>query len=422
MNREVAAGGGRIVRADELGFEPPRTLDELRTFLQYALQVEHITVPPYLTAMYTLRPGTNRSAFYVIRSVVLEEMLHMTLVSNLLNAVGGTPCVAHPEFVLKYPATLPLSADKTPIPLQHFSPEALRTFLRIEQPQSLTSPPRASAPTGTAGPAGTAGASGASGASEPDGWTSIGQFYSYIRQGLTNLVRELGEKAVFTGDPSEQVGPEDFYNSGGEVFKITGRDSALLALRVVSEQGEGLGDSIWDSDDQIFGEERQVAHYFRFNEIAVGRLYGRHDLPKDAPSGPPLNVTWQDVYRIDGDSTVAEYERFPDKSVYQHAKAFNDAYARMLAFLQKGFTGRPRDIAHAVPVMLELRDRGHALYRNPHPDPGKAAGGLFASATFEIDQDTIDRAVGHADSRVEAAGLATGEPIDLSALTAPRLS
>ncbi|TDD38652.1 hypothetical protein E1287_05050 [Actinomadura sp. KC06] len=392
------ASGGRIVHAHELKFEPPATLDELRTYLQYALQVEHITIPPYLTAMYTLRPGTNRSAFYVIRSVVLEEMLHMTLVSNLLNAVGGTPCVAHPEFVKKYPATLPLSAGDISVPLQHFSRDALRTFLRIEQPQSLSGPP------------------------DPRGWTSIGQFYAYIRQGLINLIREHGEEGVFTGAPGNQVGPEDFYNSGGEVFKVTGRESALLALRVVSEQGEGLGDSIWDSDDQIFGEERQVAHYFRFNEIAEGRLYGSYDLPKDRPSGPPLIVTWEDVYRIDGSSTVAEYGECDDKSVYHHAKAFNDAYAGMLAYLQKGFTGQPRDIAHAIPVMLELRDRSQALYRNPHPKPEKAAQGLFASATFEIDQATIDRAVEHAAARIEAAGLSAGEPIDLSALTAPRPS
>ncbi|MFI0366931.1 ferritin-like protein [Actinomadura sp. 1N219] len=392
------ASDGRIVQAHELKVEPPATLDELRTYLQYALQIEHITIPPYLTAMYTLRPGTNRSVFFVIRSVVLEEMLHMTLVSNLLNAVGGTPCVAHPEFVKKYPATLPLSAGDVSVPLQHFSRDALQTFLRIERPQSLSGPP------------------------DPRGWTSIGQFYAYIRQGLLDLIDELGEEEVFTGDADDQVGPEDFYNSGGEVFKVTGRDTALLALRVVSEQGEGLGDSIWDSDDQIFGEERQVAHYFRFNEIAEGRLYGPHDLPRDRPSGPPLDVAWEDVYRIDGSSTVAEYKECRDKSVYHHAKAFNDAYAQMLAFLQEGFTGRPREIAHAIPVMLELRDRSQALYRNPHPNSRKAAEGASASATFEIDQETIDRAVEHAAARIEAAGLSAGEPVDLSALTAPRPS
>jgi hypothetical protein len=395
MTREEPAGGG-IVRSHELSFEPPGSLEELRRYLQYALQVEHITIPPYLTAMYTLWPGTNRSAFYVIRSVVLEEMLHMTLVANLLNAVGGTPCVAHPEFVLKYPATLPLSAETPEIPLQHFSPAALRTFLRIEQPRSLS---------------GTAGAKG---------WTSIGQFYEYIGRGLVHLVGEHGETAVFSGAAGKQVGPEDFYNSGGEVVKVTDCESAKLALRVISEQGEGVDHSIWDSDDLIFGEQRQVAHYFRFNEIAEGRLYGPHDTPKDGPSGPPMDVNWDGVYRIDGRSTVAEYKASPDQSVYHHAKEFNDAYARMLAFLQRAFTGKPREMAHAIPVMLELRDRAQALYRNPHPNPHKAADGLFASATFEIDQNTIGQAVDHADARIEVAGLSAEEPIDLSALTAPR--
>lgn len=395
MTREMPAGGA-VVQSHQLTFEPPGSVDELRTYLQYALQVEHITIPPYLTAMYTLRPGTNRNAFYVIRSVVLEEMLHMTLVANLLNAVGGTPCVAHPEFVLKYPATLPLSAETAEIPLQHFSPAALRTFLHIEKPRSL------SAPGGTRG------------------WTSIGQFYEYIGRGLANLVAEHGEASVFRGTPDKQVGPEDFYNSGGEVFKITGTADAEKALRVISDQGEGADKTIWDSDDLIFGEQRQVAHYFRFNEIAKGRRYGPKDTPKDDPGGQPMDVAWDDVYRIDGGSTVAEYRASPDQSVYLHAKEFNDAYARMLAFLQKAFTGKPREMAHAVPVMLELRDRAQALYRNPHPNPRKAADGLFASATFEIDQDTVDRAVAHAEARIEAAGLSAEEPIDLSALTAPR--
>src|SRR5690606_1451713 len=74
--------------------------------------------------------------------------------------------------------------------------------------------------------------------------------------------------------------------------------SALTAIEVISEQGEGAGDSIWDSDDRFFGEERQLAHYFRFNEIRTGRSYGRHDTPRTPPSGPLLDVTWEDAYKI----------------------------------------------------------------------------------------------------------------------------
>jgi len=259
---------GLVLGDRELPFTLPKNLPELRAYLQGALEIEHLTIPPYLTAMYTIRAGANRDAYYTIHSIVLEEMLHMTLVANLLNAVGGRPRVAHPDFVRSYPARLPYSALDVTIPLQHFSPAAMRTFLLIERPQHLDDGLLQS----------------------EQGWTSIGQFYDFIRTGLLTLVEELGEDKVFCGRTQRQVGPEDFYNSGGEAFPVTDLESALLALRVVTEQGEGLNDSIFDSDDQLFGEDRQVAHYFRFNEILTGRTYGPHDTPDAPPTGPEIDV------------------------------------------------------------------------------------------------------------------------------------
>lgn len=377
-------------------FRPPRTIAELREYLQAALEVEHLTIPVYLTGMYTIRPGTNRDAYYTIRSVLVEEMLHMTLVANLLNAVGGHPRVAHPEFVTSYPARLPFSSDSLPpIGLRHFSPEALDTFLLIERPQSFVPP------TG-----------------KETGWTSIGQFYGAVRDGLAELVARQGgdETKVFTGDPARQVGPQDFYNSGGEAFAITGLKNALLALRVISEQGEGIDASLWDSDDQIFGEQRQAAHYFRFNEIRTGRRYSRYDLPRTPPSGSPMNVTWDDAYTIRGATKVADY---PEGSeVRRQAVAFNERYAALLTYLHLAFNGMPGAMAVAVPVMLELRDLAERLYRNPHPDPAQAGKGIHASATFELEQSHFDTVGPHAERVVEAAGLESGAPVDLSPLTA----
>ncbi len=55
------------------------------------MQLEHATIPPYLTALYSIHPGTNSDAFHGPRVVAVEEMLHLTLAANLLNAVGGAP-------------------------------------------------------------------------------------------------------------------------------------------------------------------------------------------------------------------------------------------------------------------------------------------------------------------------------------------
>ncbi|MGH3931564.1 MAG: ferritin-like domain-containing protein [Pseudonocardiaceae bacterium] len=395
---------GLVLGDRELPFTLPRTLDELRTYLQGALEIEHLTIPPYLSAMYTIRAGTNQDAYYTIRSVVLEEMLHMTLVANLLNAVGGRPRVAHPDFVRSYPARLPYSALDVEIPLQHFSPAAMRTFLLIERPQHFDDDPSQQN-------------SSQQNSSQPgQGWTSIGQFYSFIRSGLLALVEEFGETKIFCGRRERQVGPADFYNSGGEAFPVTDLTSALLALRVVTEQGEGLRDSIFDSDDQLFGEQRQVAHYFRFNEIRTGRTYGPHDIPDAPPTGPEIDVRWEDAYRIDPNASIADYARYDDKAVHQHAVAFNDAYAELLAHLEIAFNGLPRFMILGVPAMLRLRDLAARLYHNPHPDPGKASRGYFASATFEIDQSQIECGHEVVSARVQTASLTAEEPVDLSAV------
>jgi Ferritin-like len=385
---------GLVLGDRQLPFTLPKTLPELRTYLQGALEIEHLTIPPYLTAMYTIRAGTNKAAYYAIRSVVLEEMLHMTLIANLLNAIGGRPRVAHPDFVRSYPAKLPYSALNVEIPLRHFSPEAMRTFLLIERPQRRDDDPL-----------------------QPgQGWTSIGQFYDFIRKGLLELVIELGENTVFCGPRQRQVGPEDFYNSGGEAFPVTDLTSALLALRVVTEQGEGLSDSIFDSDDLLFGEQRQVAHYFRFNEILTGRTYGPHDTPGAPPTGPEIDVRWEDAYLIDPNASVADYARYDDKAVYEHAVAFNDAYAELLAHLEIAFNGMPHFMILGVPAMLHLRDLAERLYHNPHPDPDKGPRGYFASATFEIDHHQIEYGHEVVSARVRTANLNAEEPVDLSSV------
>jgi len=377
-------------------YRPPAGLKELRDFLQAALEVEHFTVPVYMSGMYSIRPGANRFSYDTIRSVLMEEMLHLTLAANLLNAVGGTPDVARPGFVAGYPARLPFSSRSLPeIPLQNFSPAALDTFLLIERPRALVPP--------------------AGGEAEDDeGWTSIGQFYDAIRKGLIALEREQREQhrrdpaapaTLFTGDPRRQVGPTDFYNSGGEAFPVTDLKSALLAVEVISDQGEGVADTIWDSDDIFFGEQRQVAHYFRFKEIRVGRRYGAHDLPRTGPSGPLLDVVWDEAYRIDPRAKVAHY---PEGSqVRAQAEFFNRTYAHLLALLQLAFTGDPWVMRQAVPVMLELRDLSQRLYRNPHPDRARAAQGIHASPTFELTEQHFVQA--RADAAAKAAASPTPE-------------
>src|ERR1700685_2595513 len=86
---------------------PITTILELHQHLYVAMQLEHATIPPYLLALYTIHPDTNPDATRILRTVVVEEMLHLTLAANIFNAVGGEPNLTAPNFVPKYPAPLP---------------------------------------------------------------------------------------------------------------------------------------------------------------------------------------------------------------------------------------------------------------------------------------------------------------------------
>ena len=70
---------------------PITDVDDLRDYLRVALQLEHATIPPYLTALYSIHPVTNADASRILRVVAVEEMLHLTLVPT-----SSTPSAASP--------------------------------------------------------------------------------------------------------------------------------------------------------------------------------------------------------------------------------------------------------------------------------------------------------------------------------------
>ena len=131
---------------------------------------------------------------------------------------------------------------------------------------------------------------------EAEGYETIGQFYCAIEEGLKQLCEALGEPQVFCGDPARQITPETFeYRGSGRIIPVYDLASALAAIDEIEEQGEGLKHAeVWDGDRDMFHPEREeVAHYFRFIEIARGRSFQRGDTPASGPSGPAFDVDWR---------------------------------------------------------------------------------------------------------------------------------
>ena len=226
-----------------------------------------------MCALYSLDPNRNREASDVMRSILLEEMLHLTLVANLLNAVGGRPQLDSPRMLPGYPRCLPHSDHSFEVPLLPFSLEALDLFLRIEQTARPDGPP------------------------ESDHYETIGQFYDAIEQGLRDLCADLGETNVFCGDPSRQVTNDSYSGAGGQIIVVDGLTSALAALDEVVEQGEGASRTeVWDEDpDPLHPDRHQVAHYYRIQELKFGRRYRPGDTPQSGPTGEVISIDWDSV-------------------------------------------------------------------------------------------------------------------------------
>ena len=117
--------------------EETYTIKNLREDLQTALEIEHATIPPYMTALATLKPGINDDIRHRLREVFIQEMFHLTLVANILNAVGGKPTLNDPGFIPGYPSALPGGLHpKLIVPIKKFTLSLVRdVFSMIEQPE-----------------------------------------------------------------------------------------------------------------------------------------------------------------------------------------------------------------------------------------------------------------------------------------------
>src|SRR6185369_7929815 len=138
--------------------QKPTVLKKLKQHLQTAMMLELSTLPPYLCAMWSIH-GTSEHAVQVkkfILSIVQEEMLHMAMACNILNAIGGNPVLNDPNTQPKFPCPLP-GHSKTNnafvVELNKCCPSSVATFLRIELPEEFY---------GTK--------------NNPDGWCTIAEF------------------------------------------------------------------------------------------------------------------------------------------------------------------------------------------------------------------------------------------------------
>ncbi|MEU5264629.1 ferritin-like domain-containing protein [Amycolatopsis sp. NPDC021455] len=85
--------------------------------------------------------------------------------------------------------------------------------------------------------------------------------------------------------------------------------SATAALAEIVEQGEGAARTdVGDGDRDVFHPDREeVAHYFRFQELKVGRRYRTGDTPQSGPTGEEIVVDLDGVLPMRHNPRTADY-------------------------------------------------------------------------------------------------------------------
>ena len=213
--------------------------EELIYLLSEAAEIEHGLMCCYLYAAYSLEPGdaklreTEKAAIARWRSAIIDvardEMVHLALVSNLLSAIGSAPHFARPNFPVApgyHPAGVVVS-------LAPFDRATLDHFIYLERPEGAERLDGA----GFSRAAYDRGSKPGRLVPTAQDYATVGHLYRGIRDGFDRLAAQLGESALFVGDPRQQVGPDLLPMQG--LSKVRTLADAEKAIDTIVLQGEG---------------------------------------------------------------------------------------------------------------------------------------------------------------------------------------
>lgn len=339
--------------------------------LQSALELELATIPPYMMALLSITASQSRGAADLLRSILMQEMLHMALIGNLISSLGGQSKLGR-ENIPSYPLRMTFKGEvfsdrKFDINLTGLSKEQLEIFLQIEMPSGLLAV-REPALFAIDVPAPT-----------------IGDFYKDIEGEFRNLCESYKVSDVFVGDPSKQIGSPYFWGTGGTPIVVTNLDTALQALELVVRQGEGGIIVTAAGETPYFSDPLNRGHYFRFKELAEGRLYQDKDSPLSNPTGGSVDL---DLSKCSLLLKNPRQEKYAEGTpLAEMNNSFNRQYSIMLRQIELAFNGNPSLLYEAIVNGMHGLT-GIALEMTKCPVPGDEA--IMGCPSFEWVEPVVD--------------------------------
>lgn len=336
----------------KLLWKEPDGVADVQALVQGAIDIEFATLPPYLYTSLTILPDTNAPAKSRMQSVIMQEMIHMCLASNIMNAIGGTVMITPPH----YPGSLPHDVGGSLIVhLYPFSEQAMAQGMAIEAPLEPIDPRVLRATPG-------------------DQTVTIGEYYERLKAVLATL-----PESAWTPDRN-QIDDAQFFQ--GQIFAVNTCADACTAIDQIVSEGEGTPKTP-ENQGSPLDFQNMLAHYYRFWEMQRNQV-----LEKDTSSehndsgymwGGSLGIDWGAVYPAIADPE--EYDFSTESEAVQIAQAqCNAAYSAMVAALCAAFGGAPGQLGVAVRAMFDLRMAAIHALNTP------LTNGMVAGPAFVCDQ------------------------------------
>lgn len=242
----------------------------------------------------------------------------------MLAAIDGVPLIADDAVVPKYPGPLPAGVRPGLIvALRKLDAAQAEVFMDIEYPQGGPI-------TALAAPA-----------------VTIGEFYEAILAAFKELNPTLSIARQLEGPLG--------------LYKVESLAMVEEAIKLISIQGEG---------SNVTPEEKpgDLAHYYRFGEIAKGKRCIQNSNGKWEYIGTELPMP--DVHPL-ADIPAGGYQQsdVSDPAVWDLIQRFDMQYSEMLRLLQDAWThGDPAKLSGSVGKMIGMGTIGRQLVAKPRPD------------------------------------------------------
>jgi hypothetical protein len=346
--------------------------EELIFMLSEAATLEHMVMCGYLYAAFSMKhekgQGLDSEKLELVgrwdrtvSQVAVQEMLHLSLVNNLLTSIGAAPHFLRPNF----PVRSKYFSSAVQMVLLPFGEQALRHFMYLERPEGSSLQDARSISRHLQRskvrdhmelvPAG-------------QEFSTIGHLYRGVERGLIHLADKYGERRLFAGSTRTQATEESF--GWPELVTVHDLKSAAKAVETIIVEGEGArGD--WKKSH--FGKFLRVHDEFR--AATLGN-------PDFEPANPVIPA-----YVEDHSDITEPVATISDPFTLKVAELFNASYETAMQILTRFFLHvdtSPEELRtlsdSAVGLMTEVvQPLGRLMTTLPvgANHPGKTAGPAF---------------------------------------------